>query len=166
MSDKRMRVLVVGVLVICLLSLLLRDDGDRIVGLTDMLTLLGVWCSAVWLCPRCDKDPSLYLLRFYAVLKKVFKLLFWTVVVMGLPAVAAACYLGADNRSLSVLFLMCIGSWVFVVSSYGHKRSSFERDPNPAYPWNQPKRRTPILPGASPEMMKAIQERNDKINRR
>jgi hypothetical protein len=37
---------------------------------------------------------------------------------------------------------------------------------DPAYPWNQPKRQGPILPGASPEMLRAIEQRNRQAKKK
>lgn len=49
MSPVKIRVLVSGLLVLCLLSLFWTDYGDRVIGLTELVAASGAWACAVWL---------------------------------------------------------------------------------------------------------------------
>lgn len=49
MSPVKLRVLVSGLLVLCLLSLFWTDHGDAVIGLTELVAASGAWACAVWL---------------------------------------------------------------------------------------------------------------------
>jgi hypothetical protein len=49
MSPVKIRILVSGLLVLCLLSLFWTDYGDRVIGLTELVAASGAWACAVWL---------------------------------------------------------------------------------------------------------------------
>jgi hypothetical protein len=49
MTEKKTKVVVAGLLVLCLLSLLWEDYGEKVIGLTELVAASGAWFSAVWL---------------------------------------------------------------------------------------------------------------------
>ena len=65
MSQKKLRVIASGVLIFCLLSLLWTDYGDKVIGLTELISLSGAWACVVWLWPQNASIQLTHYLRLF-----------------------------------------------------------------------------------------------------
>jgi len=52
MKPEKIRVLVAGLLTLCLLSLIWMDGYERVIGLTELVAASGAWTCSVWLWNR------------------------------------------------------------------------------------------------------------------